>query len=268
MIDSAAYLERIGYSGPTAPTWRTLRGLHLAHLRAAPFENLDIHLGRPIVLDEDALFAKIVSHRRGGFCYELNGLFAALLRDLGFGVTLLAAQYPRDDGVAPPETDHLVLRVTAADSDEPRLVDVGAGGDSFALPLRTATASKQPRAASGANFRLVPEEGRQRLLRQEPGGPWEVRYAFTGQPRALADFVAGCAFHQTSPDSPFPRRRVCTRLTPQGRISLIEHRLITVDAGTRTERELADDAAYRDALRTHFGIALDGEWRLRSGMTS
>ncbi len=114
-IDTAAFLDRIGYLGPTAPTETSLRALHHAHLCTVPFENLDIHLGRPIVLDERALFTKIVGHRRGGFCYELNGLFAAFLRDLGFGVTMLAAQFPRDDGRTAPEMDHLVLLVQTMD---------------------------------------------------------------------------------------------------------------------------------------------------------
>ena len=82
MLDVERYLQRIDYSGPTVPTLETLSALHQAHLLAVPFENLDIHLGRAIVLDEEALYDKIVERRRGGFCYELNGLFAALLRAL------------------------------------------------------------------------------------------------------------------------------------------------------------------------------------------
>lgn len=97
-IDAAAYLDRIGHLGSATPTDETLRRLDLAHLLTVPFENLDIHLGRPIVLDDQKLFDKFVRRRRGGFCYELNGLFAALLRELGFDVTMLAAQFPRDDG--------------------------------------------------------------------------------------------------------------------------------------------------------------------------
>src|ERR1700690_1319067 len=85
-LDLAAYLQRIDYRGPLDASIETLGGLHLAHLCAVPFENLDIHLGRPIALDDAGLFEKIVTRRRGGFCYELNGLFAALLRELGFSV--------------------------------------------------------------------------------------------------------------------------------------------------------------------------------------
>src|SRR5215213_9188134 len=112
-MDVQAYLRRINYRGEFAPTAAALRELHRAHLLAVPFENLDIHLGRPIVLEQQALFDKIVTRWRGGFCYELNGLFALLLRDLGFNVTLLAAGVARADGSFGPEFDHLTLLVTS-----------------------------------------------------------------------------------------------------------------------------------------------------------
>src|SRR5690242_3051518 len=117
-MDLQAYLQRINYRGEQKPTAAILRELHRAHLLAVPFENLDIHLGRPILLDQDALFDKIVRRSRGGFCYELNGLFALLLRGLGFDVTLLAAGVARADGGFGPEFDHLTLLVKAP-SPEP-----------------------------------------------------------------------------------------------------------------------------------------------------
>src|SRR5579863_765040 len=107
MLNVSAYLARIGYAGSTAPTVETLRALHHTHLLTVPFENLDIALGRAIALDEDALVRKLVEQRRGGFCYELNGAFAALLRALGFRVTLLAARVSRESGGESPEFDHL-----------------------------------------------------------------------------------------------------------------------------------------------------------------
>ena len=251
-----AYLERIGHAGPAAPTAEALRTLHLAHLLTIPFENLDIHLGRPITLDENRLFAKIVGCRRGGFCYELNGLFAALLRELGFAVTLLAAQFPRGDGRPAPDGDHLVLLVRSAQSDEPWLVDVGAGRDSFATPLRVVMGEEQPRPASGGDFRLLPEGDGCRLQRREAGSAWEPSYRFDWTPRSLADFADGCRFHQSSPDSHFPAKRVCTLLTTNGRITMIERTLITTAGGVREERELADETMYRETLRTLFGIDL------------
>jgi N-hydroxyarylamine O-acetyltransferase len=135
--DSSDYLKRIRFSatpgadglGPTLPT---LQALHRAHMLAVPFEDLSIHIGQPIILQEDALFDKIVRRRRGGFCYELNGLFAALLRHLGYRVTLLSAGVARSAGGFGPEFDHLTLLVhQLAGADW--LADVGFG-DSFVQP--------------------------------------------------------------------------------------------------------------------------------------
>src|SRR2546421_10050322 len=130
-MDIQAYLQRIDYTGPLVPSAKTLRLLQVAHLRTVPFENLSIHSGEPIVLDDDALFEKIVSRRRGGFCYELNGLFAALLRALGFDVAMLSAQVADAQGTFGPDFDHMTLLVN---QDERWLADVGFG-DSFSEPL-------------------------------------------------------------------------------------------------------------------------------------
>jgi N-hydroxyarylamine O-acetyltransferase len=256
-IDTAAYLDRIGYRGDTAPTLQTLRGIHLAHLYAVPFENLDIHLGRTIVLDEVSLFVKVVRRRRGGFCYELNGLFAGLLRELGFGVTLLGAAFPREPGEPGPELDHLTLLVQTEDSASPVLADVAAGRGTFAVPLRTDTEEEQAQPEAGASFRLLPEGDATRLWRRSPEGEWEREYAFTRIPRQLADFADGCHFHQTSPASHFTQQRMSTLLTPEGRITLAGQRLITTRNGAREERDLGGESQVQNALRACFGIDLD-----------
>src|SRR5213080_2780696 len=134
-----AYLKRIGYAGPLKPNSNLLRDLHRAHLFAVPFENLDIAFGREIICDEDAFLRKIIERHRRGFCYELNGAFAALLRALGFQVTLLSARVARSDGGEGPEFDHLTLRI---DLEEPWLADVGFG-DSFLEPLRLEAETEQ-----------------------------------------------------------------------------------------------------------------------------
>jgi N-hydroxyarylamine O-acetyltransferase len=130
-LDTAAYLKRINYSGPVIPAAETLRHLQLAHLLSVPFENLSIHSHQPIVLDDEALFDKIVSRRRGGFCYELNGLFAALLRALGFDTRMLSASVANAKAEWGPEFDHMTLLVTL---EQRWLADVGFG-DSFIEPL-------------------------------------------------------------------------------------------------------------------------------------
>src|SRR5581483_8171450 len=124
-VDPAAYLERIAAERPAEPTLDALADLALAHLYTVPFENLDIAAGRPLSVDAGAIYDKIVRRRRGGFCYELNGLFSCLLRALGYDVTLLAAQVPEPpDGTPRPDRAHLVLLVRLED---PWLVDVGWG---------------------------------------------------------------------------------------------------------------------------------------------
>ena len=140
-LDVERYLQRIGYSGSTAPTERSLRAIHRAHLISVPFENLSVRGGEPIPLDEEALFEKIVVRRRGGFCYALNGLFASLLEGLGFRVARLAGRV----GVPGIAFDHLALRV---DLERPWLADVGFG-DSFLDPLHLDAGTRNP-AGTGA----------------------------------------------------------------------------------------------------------------------
>src|SRR2546426_5826969 len=153
MTDVQAYLDRIRHTGSTTPTLETLRTIHRAHMLAVPFENLDIALGRKIVVDEEAFLRKVVEQHRGGFCYELNGAFAALLRALGFQVTLLSARVARSDGGESPEFDHLTLRVDlSVDQTEPWLADVGFG-ELFLEPLRLRSGIEQRDPAG--TFRLA-----------------------------------------------------------------------------------------------------------------
>jgi N-hydroxyarylamine O-acetyltransferase len=264
-MDLNSYLERISYSGPLEPTLETLRAIHYAHLVAVPFENLDIHRSVPIVLDEDRFFDKIVHHRRGGFCYELNGLFAALLRQLGFRVTLLSARVPIEENRVGPEFDHLTLRV---DLDTPWLADVGFG-ESFIEPLPLLPNAEQ--FQRNVFYCLDSVEDRWRVLRYAPGAAsqhgvpvtsdpnseWRMLYDFTLIPRQLSDFGGMCRHHQTSPASHFTRQRVCSILTPGGRVTLSGTRLVITENGTRRELPLADPQEYKSALHQHFGIRLD-----------
>lgn len=247
-LNVPAYLNRIAYHGPLTRTRDTLRGLHLAHLHAVPFENLDIHLGRPLSLDGEALFDKIVTRRRGGFCYELNGLFGALLRELGFPVTLLSAEVARAAGGFSPPFDHLALRV---DLEDPWLADVGFG-EGFRWPVRLNDSSDQ---AQGDSACLIVAEGDYRiLLRRKAGADWTPQYRFTLQPHTLADFTERCRFHQTSPESHFTQERLCTLATPEGRVTLSGRRLILTTPAGRTETLLAGEAEYAAVLRERFGV--------------
>lgn len=255
-MDVNAYLERINYQGSLEPTAETLRQLQVAHLSAVPFENLSIHAKQPIILEDGALFTKIVEHRRGGFCYEANGLFAALLRALGFKVDMLSAEVADSAGGFGPDFDHMALMVWL---DERWLVDVGFG-DSFREPLRLDERGEQ---IQGRRAYRLEAEGDYLILMQrdedDDGGKWEPQYRFTLQPHTYADYAEMCRYHQTSPQSHFTQRRICSRATPEGRLTLSEMRFITTSAGgVREERTLANQEEYETVLREHFGIVMAG----------
>ncbi|MCU1306243.1 MAG: N-acetyltransferase [Acidobacteriaceae bacterium] len=252
-IDVAAYLERIDYSGPLTPSPETLRNLHRAHLFTVPFENLDISNGRKVLLDEDALVRKVVEKRRGGFCYELNGAFAALLRRLGFRVTLLSARVARNDGGMSPEFDHLTLRV---DLDEPWLADVGFG-DSFLEPLMLKPSIEQQQG--DRKFRILESDAGLTLQRAERVGNWKPEYSFDLRPRRLHEFVPMCDYHQTSPESHFTQKRLCTMATLEGRITLSETRFIVTRSGIREEAVVESEAEWKAILREQFGVRLPGQ---------
>lgn len=247
----ARYLDRIGAPrSQPAPGADALAALQRAHLRAVPFENLDISLGRPIRLEAASLFAKVVERRRGGYCYELNGLFAMLLGGLGYGVALVSARVATADGLT-AEFDHLALLVSAG--EDRWLVDVGFG-DAFIDPI--------PLADGFARRELAKEVGLARRGAtwhyQERTGDdgWRDQYLFTEAPRALADFGPRNQWQQTSPESNFTRKRVASLLTEDGRVTLSGQRLIVTASGRRTEEEL-DDAACAALLARRFGISLE-----------
>lgn len=213
-----------------------------------PFENLDISLGRTIVCDESRFLQKIVGEHRGGFCYELNGAFAALLRASGFKVTLLSARVSRTDGSEGPEFDHMALLVNL---DQPWLVDVGFG-DSFVEPLRMEIGREQDQF--GRSFRIV-QDGPRYRYEASSDGAWKPQYSFALEPRSLREFAGMCHYHQTSPESHFTQKSVCSRATPEGRITLTEDKLIETRKHAREERHVSVDER-AEILRNRFGIRL------------
>jgi N-hydroxyarylamine O-acetyltransferase len=250
-LDISEYLKRISYDGPLERTAETLGLLHRAHMMAVPFENLSIHTGEEILLDDRWLFRKIVERRRGGFCYELNGLFGFLLRALGFDVVKLSAGVASEEGGFDPDFDHMALMVRLEDA---WLVDVGFG-DSFLEPLRLDERGEQ--LQDGTGYRIEAEGERLILLRRDDR-EWKPQYRFSLTPYEYADFQEMCRYHQTSPLSPFTQKRLCTRPTLDGRITLSNLRLITTSKDCREERELAGEEEFLAALREHFGVDIDG----------
>jgi N-hydroxyarylamine O-acetyltransferase len=243
-----SYLERIDHARPPAATVEALRSLQRAHLRAVPFENLDIHLGRPIVLEIDPILAKVVGRRRGGFCYELNGAFATLLSSLGFDVSLLEARVYAGDAVGIP-FDHLCLLVTI--DGQRHLADVGFGAFCDE-PIDFDDRGEQTDPAG--MFQIA----------DRPDGWIDVSmngalsYRLSPRPRALADFEPGCTHHQTSPDSHFTQGTVCSLRTPDGRITLSGTTLIETIGGERRTTDVeANDIG--PILADRFGIALPAD---------
>ncbi|WP_338703088.1 arylamine N-acetyltransferase [Streptomyces sp. Q6] len=244
-----AYLTRIGAARPAAPTGAALRALHLAHLRTVPFENLSVHLGEEVPLDTDALVAKLVDRRRGGFCYELNGAFAALLGALGYEVTLMQARVAGKDGRFGIPYDHLALRVRAEDGSS-WLADIGFGTHThFPLAYEERGEQRDP----GGVFRIEDAADGDLLVLRD-GDP---QYLLDPRPRALRDFEAGAWYHRTSPASHFTQSLVCSLLTEDGRVTLSGHTLTTTTGTDRARTELPTDAAVLAAYDQHFGIVLD-----------
>ncbi|MFJ5829821.1 arylamine N-acetyltransferase [Streptomyces sp. NPDC093089] len=255
--DVDAYLRRIGAERPDRADAAALRELHLRHLRAVPFENLSIHLGEDIVLDEKALLDKVVGAGRGGFCYEVNTAFAVLLRGLGYRVSLLQGRVIGPEGKPGIPYDHMALLVETAEGER-WLADVGFG-DHGHFPL--AFDERADQEDPGGVFRIVETaEGDLDVLRD--GKP---QYRLETRPRELADFRAGAWYHRTSPDSHFTRSLICSLLTEDGRVTLSGGKLITRVHGERSERELEGEAEVRGAYRDLFGIVLDALPVVRGG---
>lgn len=247
-----AYLARIRYDGLLAVDLNTLVALQRAHLLAVPFENLGVMWGEPIELDVRDHYAKIVDRKRGGFCYEQNGLFGWALAEIGFRVSRLAAQVwsVRDgSGSYGDAASHLLLKVDLA---EPWIADVGFG-ENFRAPLRLVDGLVQdevPRA-----FRLDREADNWTLSARDAQGRWMPSYRFADIPRALDYFAAMCRFHQTSPLSPFTQKWLCSLATPTGRLTLSGNEWIVSGLdGSRTVTPVADEAAARRLLQQHFDI--------------
>lgn len=247
-MDVGAYLARIGAQRPARPDAEGLAALHRAHLRAVPFENLDIARGVPISLRLPDIFDKIVRRRRGGYCYECNGLFAWLLRELGFPVTLLSARLVGADARPGADFEHLRLAVEA--SGRRWLADVGNGSG-----LTEPVPHSPGRYSSGGRECLVRRDGvwwRTELAGSD-GQPPRPDWMWTATPRRLSDFAERNVFQQTSPDSHFTAQRICVLLTDTGRVALVDGVLSERVDGRLTEHPVPPDQE-PVVLRERFGI--------------
>ena len=253
----SAWLKRIDYSGPRAPTLSTLNALVAAHAHAISYESLDVLLGRPPRLDVDVLHDKMVRRRRGGYCFEQNMLFRAGLRSLGFDVTSLQARVVRGLPIdAPRPALHMVLRVNLPEG--PYLADVGFGNlaPTSALALQPLIEQATPHEA----MRFI-TMGDELTLQSQLGDRWEHIYRVVPHPRVDAEYEIANWYTGSHPDSPYRSNIIAARPGPEKtRLTLFNARLNIRDAAGRVERRLLDgESEYREVLEKLFGVYLAGD---------
>lgn len=211
------YLQRIGLQLPeqVVPDSQLLRQLQYAHCTTVPYENLDILRGVPLSLEIDDLYEKVVTHRRGGYCFELNGLFGWLLRELGYQVTDYAARYLRGE-TSLPMRRHRVLVVEATDGTW--LCDVGIGQACPKEPVKLEQGLVQEQF--GETYRFDRDEFLGWVLMDVHNGQWQQFYSFTEEPQLPVDYIAPSFYCEKHPDSPFTSQEMFSLKTAEGRITL------------------------------------------------
>jgi N-hydroxyarylamine O-acetyltransferase len=247
-VDLDAYLARIGQEAARQPTLKVFEALHLGHATHIPFENLDILLGRPIRLDLEGLQAKLVAGRRGGYCFEQNTLFAAMLQRVGFEVTLLAARVRLGATRIAPRT-HMLLRLEI--DETAYLADVGFGGECLLKPLPL---------LAGCEFRQydrvyrLMEDAGVWVLQVRHGTSWEDLYAFTLEPQYAVDYLVANHFTETHPSSIF-RKQVFVQMTrPEASYRLFDRKLSIRLGEEVNSREIGDDEELLRVLAEPFGL--------------
>ncbi|OBI86141.1 arylamine N-acetyltransferase family protein [Mycobacterium asiaticum] len=253
-LDLSAYFDRVGYRGASDPTLEVLQGLVTAHTRAIPFENLDPFTGVPVDdLGPEALFDKLVRRRRGGYCYEQNGLMGYVLAELGYRVRRLAGRVvwmQPPDAPLPAQT-HTVLAVTFPGCAGPYLVDVGFGGQTPTSPLRLQTGGVQQ--TTHEPYRLE-DRGDGLVLQAQVRGEWQALYEFSTQTRPQIDLTVGSWYVSTHPASHFVTGLMVAAVTEDARVNL-SGRTLAIHRAAGSEKIVLDDVAgVLDTLRQRFGI--------------
>ena len=249
-MDTEKYLRRIGIENFQIPVnAQSLKFLQKQHLLNVPFENLDIHWKRPIGLETGSFYEKVVGEKRGGFCYELNGLFCELLNKLEFPSRMVSARVSTGNGDFGAEYDHMAILTRTG--DEEFLVDVGFG-DFSAEPLRFVADLEQP-DANGTFLIMQAEDDYFEVLKKDDN-QWKSEYIFKDLTRDLAEFTEMCNFHQTSPESHFTRGKVCSLMLDGGRKTLTDKKFIETKSGEKRETEVNSDDEFYRILAREFGI--------------
>jgi N-hydroxyarylamine O-acetyltransferase len=248
-LELDAYLARTGAPRPLAPSREALVSLHRAHCAAIPFENLDVLLGRPIELELDALQAKLVGARRGGYCFEQNTLFQAVLEALGFRVEALAARV-RAGATGIRARTHMLLEVELPEGTF--VADVGFGGDGLVDPIPLSERGETWVGSMG--HRLRREGGDWWVLQGSDGGEWSDLYAFTLEPHHPIDFVMANHFTSTWPRSSFVQNLTAQRSLPERRTILRNRELVVREGGAIATTPVRDPEHLLEVLSAHFDL--------------
>jgi arylamine N-acetyltransferase len=253
-LDLNAYFDRISYRGAAEPNLDVLQGLVTAHTRSIPFENLDPIMGVPVDdLSPEALADKLVHRRRGGCCYEQNGLMGYVLAEVGFRVRRWSGRviWTVPPGAPLPAQTHTVLAVSFPGSQGSYLVDVGFGGQTPTSPIRIETGSVQQTTLEP--YRLE-DRGDGLVLQARIRGEWVPLYEFMTRTAPEIDLKVGSWFVSTHPSSHFVSSLMVARVTDDARVNLAGRDLTVHRAGASEKIRLADAAAVVDTLRDRFGI--------------
>ena len=253
-MDRTNYLERINYKGELNISIGVLSAIQEAQLLSVPFENLDIFMKRAIIIDLESLYRKIVINRRGGFCYELNGLFQLLLNELGFKTKILSARvYNKKTKTYGQEFDHMTILI---DLDNWLwLVDVGFGD--FSLHPLKFILNKPIEDKNGKFLFDTSDNFYFRISKySEDEQTYIPEYTFSLTERNLSDFSNMCQYHQTSSESHFTHNRICSLATQNGRISLTDDKLIITENRIRNEFPITDKKEFNQSLLQYFNITL------------
>jgi len=249
-IDVDRYLRRIKYEAISLPNLDYLKKLQKSHLLTIPFENLDIHWQREIILDIDRIYEKIIIGRRGGFCYELNGLFYVLLLNLGYKCRLVSCRVFDDKGEESDEYEHMAIIVEFG--EESYLTDVGFG-DLFLEPKKIDT--QELLVDYNKYFRFGQNKNNEYILKSSSDATqFKNEYVFSMKTRQFIEFMPRCAWQQTSEESHFTKKRICSIATKEGRITLTDDKLIETIRGVKKETALLNSDDFNSKLMELFGI--------------
>jgi N-hydroxyarylamine O-acetyltransferase len=249
ILDLDSYLKRINYSGSTDVSEETLRNIHIAHTLNVPFENLDVFYRRPILLDETSLYKKIVKEKRGGYCFEMNGIFSLVLQKLGFKVTNLLARVTVDGTRYTTKTHQVILVETGSAR---WLADVGFGNDGIIAPLILQENKEQKQFAH--TYRLMNHSAFGYVLQKKEGDRFNPLYAFALEECSPEDFLMSNHFTSTFPQSFFLTMRMCTMPTKDGRITLTDSHFKVVKQDDVQDKPIANDSEFSTLSIRHFSL--------------